>query len=231
MVKVQFLWHSFFKISFQGANFLVDPFITIPDGENSFKPCMKCPTDASKLKGIDFICISNEQFDHFDRKTIELIARRDKATVVGHESVLNELDLPTNLKHCVRIGDAFSLGGVRIEVKNAHYPNSFYPLSFHFSKNGESVFFAGNTDLMDSFSEIKSDIALLPIGGNSTMDVIDAVRATKTMKPKYVIPMHYNSFPTILADANEFKTRIENSILRTVPVVLKPGETFRTETS
>ncbi len=227
-MKVQFLWHSFFKISFHGANFLVDPFITIPEGENTFKPCMKCPSEAAKLWGIDFICVSNEQFDHFDKKSIELIARRDKATVVGHESVLNELDLPPNLKHPVRIGDTFSLAGVKIEVKNAHYPNSFYPLGFHFSKDGESVFFAGNTDLMDSFSEISSDVAILPIGGSSTMDVIDAVRATKTMKPKYVIPMHYNSFPTILADPNEFKARIEKSILKTIPIVLKPGETFKT---
>ena len=228
-MKIQYLWHSFFKISFQGATLLVDPFIKMPEGENTFKPCMICPADAQKIKGIDFICISNEQFDHFDKKTIELIARRDRAVVVGHESVLNELDIPSNLKHCVKIGDTFSLGGVRIEVKNAHYPNSFYPLSFYFSKGGESLFFAGNTDLMDSFSEIKSDVALLPIGGSSTMDVIDAVRATKTMKPKYVIPMHYNSFPTILADPNEFKARIEKSILKTIPVVLKPGESFKME--
>ncbi|VVB99174.1 Uncharacterised protein [uncultured archaeon] len=61
------------------------------------------------------------------------------------------------------------------------------------------------------------------------MDVIDAVRATKTMKPKYVIPMHYNSFTSILADPNDFKERIEKSVLKTIPVVLKPGETFNTE--
>ena len=64
---------------------------------------------------------------------------------------------------------------------------------------------------------------------NSTMDIIDAVRATKTMKPKYVIPMHYNSFTTIQVDPNEFRSRIEKSILKTVPVILKPGEVFKTQ--
>ncbi len=228
-MKVQFFWHSFFRISFQGASFLVDPFIELPEGENTFKPCMKCPSDASKIKAVDFICISNEQFDHFDRKTVELISRRNRATVVGHESVLNELDIPQNLKHPAMIGDAFSLCDVKIEINNAHYPNSFYPLSYRFSKDGESLFFAGNTDLMDAFSEIKTDVAILPIGGSSTMDVIDAVRATKTMKPKYVIPMHYNSFPTIMADPDDFRSRIEKSILKTIPVVLKPGQDFRTK--
>lgn len=228
-MKIQFLWHSFFKISFKGATFIVDPFIDVPDGEATFKPCMHCPVDVSKIRGINFVCVSNEQFDHFDRKCIELIAERDKSTVVAHDSVLNELNMPPSLKHPVKIGDSFMLNGVTIEIKNAHCPNSFYPLSFLFSKDGESVFFAGNTDLMDSFAEIKSDVAILPIGGSSTMDIIDAVRATKTMKPKYVIPMHYNSFSTIMADPNEFKSRIEKSVLKTIPVVLPPGGFFKTE--
>jgi len=227
-MKLQYLWHSFFKINFEGAGILVDPFISMPTGDNTFKAILKCPSDASKITGIDAICISNEHFDHFDRAAVNLIANRDKAVVVAHESVLNELNLPNDLKRPVRVGESFSLRGVKISVSGAHYPNSFYPLSYMFEKGGESVFFAGNTALMDSFAEIKSDVAILPIGGNSTMDVIDAVRATKTMKPKYVIPMHYNSFDTILADPNDFKARIEKSILKTIPVILKPGQVFKT---
>ena len=227
-MKVQFLWHSFFKISFQGANILLDPFVNMPEGENTFKPCIKCPTDVKKIKKIDFICISNEQFDHFDKKFVELISLRDKAVVVGHESVLNELEIPQNLKHNVKVGESFSLMGVDVQVTPSHYPVSFYPLSFQLSKNNETLFFAGNTSLTNRLSEVKADVAILPIGGNSTMDIIDAVRATKTMKPKFVIPMHYNSFETIKVDPNEFKSRIEKSILKTIPIILKPGQTFKT---
>ncbi len=226
-MKLQYLWHSFFKISFDGVSILVDPFINPPAGENTFRALSKCPLSADKITGIDAICISNEHFDHFDKAAVNAIANRDKAVVVGHESVLNELNLPNDLKHNVKVGDSFSLRGVSISVSGAHYPNSFYPMSFVFCKGGESVFFAGNTALLDSFAEIKSDVAILPIGGSSTMDVIDAVRATKTMKPKYVIPMHYNSFDTIQADANDFKARIEKSILKTVPVIMKPGQIFK----
>ncbi len=228
-MKLQYLWHSFFKITFQGINLLVDPFISMPEGDSTFKAVLKCPVDSSKVTGIDAICVSNEHFDHFDKKAVEEIALRENAVVVAHESVLNELNLPNDLKHNVKVGDNFNLRGVKISVLGAHYPNSFYPLSFVFSKDDESVFFAGNTALMDSFAEIKSDVAILPIGGSTTMDVIDAVRATKTMKPKYVIPMHYNSFDTILADPNDFKQRIEKSILKTIPVILKPGQIFKTE--
>ena len=227
-MKVQFLWHSFFKISFQGVTLLVDPFIEIPEQETNVNLAMKCPVNVDKIKGIDAIFISNEHFDHFDKKTIETISNRDQAIVVGHESVLNELNISPTLKRPVKVGNKLNLHGVDVDVAGSHYPNAFYPLSFCFSKDNESVFFAGNSALMDSFSSIKCDVAILPIGGSSTMDVIDAVRATKTMKPKYVIPMHYNSFDSIMADPTEFQTRIDKSILKTIPVILKPGQSFKT---
>jgi L-ascorbate metabolism protein UlaG (beta-lactamase superfamily) len=45
------------------------------------------------------------------------------------------------------------------------------------------------------------------------------------MKPKYVIPMHYNTFDEIKADSNEFCQRINKSILKTKPIVMGIGET------
>ncbi len=227
-MKVQFLWHSFFKISFNGANILLDPFMNMTEGDSTFQPSFDHKIKLEKFKNIDFICVSNEQFDHFDKDLIELIAKKENAVVVGHESVLNELNIPSNLKHKVMSGSKFNLRGVEVEVIESHYPASFYPLGFKISKDGESVYFAGNTTLTDVFSRVDADLALLPIGGNSTMDIIDAVRATKTMKPKYVIPMHYNSFDNISADPSEFKSRIEKSILKTVPIILKPGQIFKT---
>jgi L-ascorbate metabolism protein UlaG (beta-lactamase superfamily) len=98
-------------------------------------------------------------------------------------------------------------------------------LGYLISADNQSIYHAGDTELHDSFGEIKTDIALLPIGGAYTMDVVDAVRATKTMKPKYVIPMHYNTFDEIKADSNEFCQRINKSILKTKPIVMGIGET------
>jgi len=227
-MKIQYLWHSFFKLNFKGVTLLIDPFVNVPAGDSTFQVCMKCPASANNVKKIDLICVSNEQFDHFDKEFVEAIALKEKAVVVGHESVLNELNIPFNLKHPVKVGDKLNIKGLEINIRGVHYPTSFYPISFHFSKGGESLFFAGNSALMDSFSGIDCDVAILPIGGTSTMDVIDAVRATKTMKPKFVIPMHYNSFESISADPTDFKSRIDKSILKTVPVILKPGQSFKT---
>ena len=48
------------------------------------------------------------------------------------------------------------------------------------------------------------DVALLPIGGNYTMDVDDAIKAVKMIRPSLVIPMHYDTFPLIRADVDKF---------------------------
>ena len=39
------------------------------------------------------------------------------------------------------------------------------------------------------------DIAFLPIGDNYTMGPEDSLRAIRLIKPRLVVPMHYNTFP------------------------------------
>jgi L-ascorbate metabolism protein UlaG (beta-lactamase superfamily) len=55
----------------------------------------------------------------------------------------------------------------------------------------------------------KIDYMLLPIGDNFTMGIRDAVKAVEYVNPEVAIPMHYNTWPVIKADPNEFKKKIE----------------------
>jgi len=48
------------------------------------------------------------------------------------------------------------------------------------------------------------DVALLPIGGTFTMDIQEAARASRAIRPKTVIPMH-----RFKADPQEFRDRVE----------------------
>jgi L-ascorbate metabolism protein UlaG (beta-lactamase superfamily) len=66
------------------------------------------------------------------------------------------------------------------------------------------------------------DVAMLPIGGNFTMDIDDAVLATEFIKPELVIPMHYDTFPVIKADPKEFEEN--NKTCKTK--IMKIGETY-----
>ena len=52
------------------------------------------------------------------------------------------------------------------------------------------------------------DVAFLPIGDNYTMGPADAAKAVEFLKPKLAIPMHYNTFPEIKQDPEEFADKV-----------------------
>jgi len=68
----------------------------------------------------------------------------------------------------------------------------------------------------------KIDVLLIPIGGNYTMDIDDAVRAVSLIQPELAIPMHYNTFDLIRANPQEFVDKITANGF--AGKVLKPGE-------
>jgi len=57
------------------------------------------------------------------------------------------------------------------------------------------------------------------------MGVEDAAEAVKLLKARHVIPVHYNTWPVITVDANEFKKLAEAKANTEVHIV-KPGESL-----
>ena len=91
--------------------------------------------------------------------------------------------------------------------------------------DGRKIYHAGDTALtldMQLLAEEDLDVALLPIGDFYTMGPGDALRAVKLIRPKLVIPMHYNTFPAIAQDPEAFASAVEAAGFRAR--VLAPGE-------
>ena len=82
------------------------------------------------------------------------------------------------------------------------------PASIFLDVAGARIYHAGDTCLSSEMKTIKElyapQIAMLPIGGNYTMDVEHAAIAAKWLGVKTVIPMHYGTFPEIEADVERF---------------------------
>ena len=72
------------------------------------------------------------------------------------------------------------------------------------------------------------DYAVLPIGGNFTMDPHDAAIACDFLKAKTVIPIHYNTWPPITQDVDAFKADVEAKTTSKV-LIVKPGTTVEIE--
>jgi len=72
-----------------------------------------------------------------------------------------------------------------------------------------TIYHSGDTALIANMEFIGGqnviDIAFLPIGGTYTMDINDALMATKILHPKMVVPIHYNTWDAIKVDVIKFK--------------------------
>jgi L-ascorbate metabolism protein UlaG (beta-lactamase superfamily) len=89
----------------------------------------------------------------------------------------------------------------------------------------KTLYPAGDTGLIYDMKLLETeqvDVAFLPIGGNYTMDIRDAVRAVEFIQPKITVPMHYNTFGLIKADPNEFQSLLPNHKV----VLLEPGQSL-----
>jgi L-ascorbate metabolism protein UlaG (beta-lactamase superfamily) len=96
-------------------------------------------------------------------------------------------------------------------------------------ENGFSVYHAGDTAVfgdMKIIGEIyKPELSLLPIGSHFTMDPTEATYAAKLIGSKYVIPMHYGTFP-VLTGTPEVFLKLMAEVPQTKVLVLKPGDTI-----
>jgi L-ascorbate metabolism protein UlaG (beta-lactamase superfamily) len=93
---------------------------------------------------------------------------------------------------------------------------------------GATIYFAGDTALFSDMRLVGDegiDVAILPIGDHFTMGPADAARAAEFVGAKTVIPCHYNTFPPIRQDPEQFKALVAEHVPQSTVVILAPGDT------
>ncbi|MFH0863430.1 MAG: MBL fold metallo-hydrolase [Candidatus Altiarchaeota archaeon] len=185
------------------------------------------PYKARDSHDADIVLISHGHYDHLDPASIAAVSR-DDTTVICPNSCVQKVESDA---HGLSIGDAVSLGAVRIEAvasynleKTNHQADSC--LGYVVEAEGKRVYHAGDTDNIPEMKDLgQIDVALLPVGGTYTMDWREAADAVAKIKPKTVIPMHYGDVAGTLEDAVMFRNRV-NSEKTAKAVILKKGESI-----
>jgi L-ascorbate metabolism protein UlaG (beta-lactamase superfamily) len=218
-----FLGHAGWLLETGECTIAIDPFLR-DNPVTDMKP--------EDLESIDFICVTHAHGDHLG-DTVEL-ARSHDALVISTFEVANMIGEEGVVTHGMHIGGThdFAFGTLRLTpaFHGSGVPGG-HAAGFVITTTEGTVYHAGDTSLfgdmklLDGVISDGIDIALLPIGSNFTMGIADAVTAAKWIKPRIAVPMHYDTFPVIEADPNEFKKKVEAET-ETQVQVLAPGEKF-----
>ncbi len=222
MNAIRYLGHASFQIQLDNIICLVDP--CIADTMNGHSRTVPSALQPHAVRECDLIFLTHEHAPHCEPDTIKEIAERTFASVVAPKPALSLIDISERFKVDVRTGDKFTIKGLDIEVVKAVHPQSTYPVGYVMRSPKYSIYHAGDTYSYLDMGRIKCDVAILPIGGSYTMDPFAAANVCKEMRPKYAIPMHYNTYEKITQEASEFTSALGEA---TRGIVLRPGETAK----
>ncbi len=231
-VKITFLGHAAFKIvSPKGVVIYIDPFL-------SGNP--KAPPEMKNVEKADLILLTHGHGDHVG-DTLS-IAEKTHAKIVAMPELGRYLT-KKGAKNVIGMnkGGTYTSHGIAITMVHALHSSSVTegdqviytgdPAGFILRfENGFTLYHAGDTGVfgdMKIIGEIYNpELSLLPIGSHFTMDPREATYAAKLLGSKYVIPMHYGTFPVLTGTVEEF-LKLMREVPQTRVIVVKPGETVQ----
>ena len=196
-IKIAWLGHDGFRIE-SDKTIYIDPF------------------RIDSRKKADVVFITHEHYDHCSPEDIKKIATEDTTivTIPMAQPALKGLRGEIKL---VKPGDKIEIDGVTAAVFPAYNINkfrspgrAFHPredgkVSYLLNTGGVNIYHAGDSDFIPEMRGLEADIALLPVSGTYVMTTKEAAEASKNMRIKIAVPMHYGSIVGSERDAEEFK--------------------------
>lgn len=225
-MEILYHGHSCVQLTDGEHSVIIDPFIT-------GNPSAKFKIEDIKVQ---YILLTHGHGDHFG-DAIE-IARRNNATIIANHEIATYLGWQGLPVHGMNTGGAYNFEFGKVKLTHAFHSSGLIlddeqkivymgmPIGFLITMGNRTLYHSGDTALfgdMKMIGELNDiDVAFLPIGDYFTMGPEDALIAAQWINGNVTIPIHYNTFPIIEQDADQFVLNLENKGLKGKKV--NPGE-------
>jgi L-ascorbate metabolism protein UlaG (beta-lactamase superfamily) len=204
-MKLTYYGHASFAVTINGKHILFDPYIS-PNSQAASINIDTLPAD--------YILLSHGHGDHV--ADVAAIAKRTGAKLVGAAEVMGWFQQQgLDNVHPMNYGSfEFDFGRVSFVPAwhSSGMPDGSYggnPGGFVIRSSEGNFYYSGDTCLMLDMQLVphyaRLDYAILPIGGNYTMDAEDAVKASDFIQCSKIVGVHYNTFPPIVIDTAKAK--------------------------
>lgn len=218
-MKINFIAQSGFIIEHDSQTIAIDIW---PDNPVN-------PIAIDTIPKVNHVFITHDHVDHGMEFCFEIAKRDDAVFHANGDIVTKALDNGVNSVEMANIGGLYRSGKIEvIQVRADHTSNTGIPLGFILKIGDRVLYHMGDTAYFKGFAFLaevyKIDTLFVPIGGRFTMGPVEAAHAVCDIRPKYVIPMHYNTFPQIKQDPKKFISLCKEKHESCEIVVIKPGD-------
>ena len=215
-MEITWLGHSGIKIK-GSKTIYIDPFLTGNPAAS---------TTPDEIDEADVVVVTHHHGDHLGDAFA--ICKKTGATCVGIHEISVDAEAEGITAEGMNIGGTIDAQGVKIHMVQAlHSAEKGDPAGVVIEMDGKTIYHAGDTGLTYDMKLIgeffKPDLSFIPIGDRYTMGVPSAAKAVEFIQTKKVIPIHYNTFPIVSADPEEFKKRVGD---KAEVIVLNPGDSY-----
>lgn len=167
-----------------------------------------------------YLFITHSHYDHFSIEDIEKVRNEDTIFFVTPDCKEKLLEIGVDEKRIVTVvpDEMYKFNKIELQVIPAYNVNKEYHkkeygwVGYLIKINGVTYYITGDTDVNEDIQNIKCDVLFVPIGGTYTMDYKEAADYTNSIKPKYVIPIHYGTIVGKKEDGIEFAKLLDKKI-------------------
>ncbi len=229
--ELTWLGHSTFRLETPGGRtVIIDPWVM---GNPA------CPPSEKSVKKVDVLLCTHGHFDHIGDAVA--IAKQHNPQVVGIFELVSWMQrkgvqqiAPMNKGGSQQVGD------IRVTMVHADHSCGIQEDDGTIVYGGEpcgyvielatglKIYHAGDTNVFGDMAIIRElyapEIVMLPIGDLFTMSPREAAYACSLLRPRWVVPMHFGTFPPLTGTPAELKRMIGDT--GACVMEMQPGQTI-----